>query len=234
MGEASRKRKMAEQMKAQLQAVDREALAKAMKLVVHAITDFHGVDCLLYAKIGAGLLTKLGVPAQAAAGSAVWRVGPGDSDLITHAPELGGAMFVPASAQGQAGMFHAWIEVGDLVIDFTTHSLVDKARMLDEADGGTTQVDWCPPSLWLDKSEMLTMQEVRDHRDAGVCTYVRKEAVEKVVLGGMDEAKLETAVLAALQAYRSVVAGHEVQVIGLGEDGTQTEPAPVALQRMRF
>lgn len=233
MGEAARRRKQADQLNALLASVDRSAAQQAVNQVVSAITDFHGADCLLYASIGAGLLNQLGVPARAAAGSAVWRVGPGDSDLISHAPELGGSMFVPAQAPGKMGMFHAWIEVGDLVIDFSTHALADKARMLDAADGGTTRVDWCPQALWLYKSEMLSLSQVRDHAHAGVCAYVRKDQVESVVLGEMAQTDLEAAVLAALHVYHSACAGQEVRVIGVGENGQQAEPPRGSLQRMR-
>lgn len=233
MGEATRKRKQAEHLKKLLASVDRSALQKAVNQVVRAITDFHGADCLLYASVGAGLLNQLGVPARAAAGSAAWRVGPGDSDLISHAPELAGPQFQPANIVGHAVMFHAWIEVGDHVIDLTTGSLSDKARMLDQADGGSTRVEWCPSALWMDKAQMPSLTSVRDHPTAGVCAYIRKESVEKVVLSSIDTGSLDVAIHAAVHAYRAALTGTPLQVIGVGDDGHQTEPSPGALQRMR-
>lgn len=234
MGEASRKRKLTQALADQLQAVDRDAAHKALDQVVRAITDFHGADCLLYAEIGAGLLAHLGLPARAVAGSAAWRVGPGDSDLISHAPELGGSLFHPEihseHSLVKAAMFHAWIEVGDLVIDFTTGTLRDKARMLDQADGGNTRVDWSPPALWINKAELLPLKAVRDHPHAGVCSYVRHERLESAVLGSIDAQSLEVAIHAAAYAYRAAVDGQKLQVIGMGDDGAQTEPAPRSLR----
>jgi hypothetical protein len=151
MGQAKLKKQILERAAQQASQIDRNLLARAVRQVVGAATDFHGADCLLYALVGAAVLRELGVPAEAAAGSAVWRVGAGDSDVISHAREVAGPAFVQAGVSA-AMQFHAWVEAPGLLVDFSTHTLPLKGAQLDAADGGKTTVDWAPEFLWIDQS----------------------------------------------------------------------------------
>lgn len=230
MGEAKRKRQVTEQAASEVTALRPEELAAAVHQVVGATTDFHGADCLLYAAIGSGALKQLGVDARPVAGSAVWRIGPGDSDTISHAREIQGPLYTPNVA-GQALQFHAWVEAPGLLVDFTTCTLKLKAAQLDAADGGTTRVDWAPDFLWLagprPAAHLRTPAEVNQSYDVGVYAYIRHSDIEEQVLP--DIAKLmddmSSAIAAAVTTYHARCAGHRLNVVGIGNDSSlQTEP----------
>lgn len=218
--------------------VDKERASQAVKQVVSAITDYHGADCLLYAHIGAALLCSLGLDAKCVAGSAIWRVGSGDGDVISHARELHGAKFVQDGAV-KAGVFHAWIEAPGLIIDFSTSTLRSKASQLDAADGGITQVDWCPDFLWHNTNApspsgalLREPKNVNAAPHGGVFNYTRHRDIEAEVLANSSEFKesMKHAVFGAQAAYAAIGRGETLQIIGLSEDGYQEEaPAPAPL-----
>lgn len=237
MGEAKRK-KLAQANSPQvstIQSIDMQSAAKAVQKVTTAVTDFQGADCLLYAHIGAGLLSGLGVPAKAVAGSAAWRVGDGDGDVISHAREINGAVFIQDGAQS-AGMFHAWIETADHVIDFSTHTLRSKAKQLDAADGGTTTVAWCPDFLCIPKgapapssmgSALKKPLQVQQAPYAGVFNYTRHADIEAVVLEEKPEFQdfMQPALNGVRLAYNAIRAGNEFHVLGISKDGEMQEAA---------
>lgn len=237
MGEAKRRQAQCAAGAATLATLRVEELATAVAQVVGATTSFHGADCLLFSAIGAGALRGLGVPAQPVAGSTIWRLGPGDSDTLSHARELAGPLYTPGQS-GQALQFHAWIEAPGLLVDFSTCTLRKKAAMLDVADGGSTRVDWAPPYLWLQESfppeRLKTPMAVNQSFDTGVFCYVRHPDIEAVVLPDIAKLMVDLAssAAAAVTAYRALCAGHKLRVIGIGEDASlQTEPAEVELVR---
>lgn len=204
-------------------------LGQAIAQVVGATTNFHGADCLFYAGVAAKVLQGMGYPARMVAGSAAWRVGPGDGDVISHALELNApgtvnsATFAPANSDAKAVMFHAWVEVGDDIIDFTTASLADKAAQLDKMDGGRTQVDWSPQALWVHKNQCLDLLGVVNAPDSGVCAYQRHEKIEGLVMkDGLKDVDLDGPANAVGIVFRSLKAGRHINVIGLGEGGPQT------------
>lgn len=222
MGEAKRKRQSADTIGPAVDAV-LQPLSEVMHRVIGAMTDSHGADCLLYAQVGAEVLRRLGVPATAEAGTASWRVGPGDGDVISHGAHglpANAVVGVPAGAM-QAGMFHAWINVGTKILDFTTRQLPHKARQLDEMDGNTTQVDWCPPFLWVDRRELQAHVAVAKAPGAGVFSYERNQAIESVVLGGLESEDVEYLAQVALQGLKALQAGQALSVIGLGGEQAQ-------------
>lgn len=225
MGEAKRKREQAEYYSQLLKRVDLNKAAQAVSQVVMAVTDFHGADCLLYAQAGALLLQAHGLPAEPVAGSAAWRVGDGDSDVISHARELRGPQFKPES--GKALLFHAWVHLPGYVIDFSTSTLPRKARELDAADGGTTQVTWAPPFLCVPLSSCRTPREVLMAPKAGVYAYVRHVDIEALVLPELrsDRLSARNLGLATEHTYRALLAGNPIRVIGVDESGAfQEEP----------
>ena len=122
---------------------------------------------MLHAQLARFILQEEGVPTRLVVGEAAWRIGSGDGDVITHSPTVGG--YAPVGVQAMA--YHAWLESGATIIDFSTHSLRVKAAQLDAMDGGTTTVEWCPPYLVIERSAVLTLKEVAQAADAGVAFY---------------------------------------------------------------
>lgn len=237
MGEAKRKRAQASVVAGVAADIDAALAAAAVRQVVGALTDFHGADCLLLAGVTAGLLRELGVPAQVVAGSAAWRVGSGDSDVVSHAFEIKGSLYVPADA-ARAGMFHAWVEAPGVLADFSTCTLRLKAEQLDAADGGTTVVQWAPEYIWeaggTPAGRVRTPREVLMAPLAGVYTYVRHESVEQVVLANKAEreAELKASIFAATQVYAGLRDGRQLRIIGVGEKGQLQEKPPT--EGLRF
>lgn len=194
-------------------------LAQAIQSVVGVTSDSVGTNCVMYAMVGALAMQKLGfTKAKAVAGSALWRVGPGDGDVISHAlstMQPGMGLYSPGVAVKRF-MGHAWIECGDELIDFTTHTLKQKAKMLDAADGGTTLVAWAPTFLWARKNSCLPLGDVSQSYDVGVYGYARDPGVEPVVLRwdgsgtSADEAAAQV-----LLTYNLLQAGHVVHVLGV-------------------
>lgn len=225
MGQA-KQRRAAEAAQAQIMPSAEEfvLIARAMHQVIGAITSAYGADCLMYAGVGAKVLSALGLPAKMVAGSAGWRIGPGDGDSISHALELQGHMSTVGIPEGAkaAGMFHAWVECGDTIIDFTTSSLREKARYLDQMDGGSTAVEWCPEVLVASRRELTSLVDVVQGEKIGAFGYVQHPRIENVVFRD-HAAKMDfdAPAAAVLLAYRSLKAGNELQVFGVGP---QDEP----------
>ena len=231
MGEAKRKKQLAAKSSESQVGIQPDKLAAAVRQVVGAMTDFHGADCLLFSSIGAGALRHLGLEdARPVAGSAAWRVGPGDSDTISHAREVQGPLYMQAVSE-RALQFHAWVEAPGLLADFSMSTLRHKAAQLDAADGGTTAVDWAPEYLWLAGTrppEMLrSPKDVNQSYQVGVYSYVRHPDIEHLVLADLAALMSETAAAsaAAVAAYRALCAGHTLRIASVSEDSTvQTEP----------
>lgn len=199
-------------------------IAQAMQKVIGAITSFHGADCLLTSKVAAAALRKLGYEnAVAVAGSAAWRVGEGDGDVVMHAMEMSHqstGLLKPNSADGvPAGLFHAWVQVNNDIVDFTTACLPAKAHALDAMDGMTTTVDWSPPFLWVDAKTCQSFDEVANGFDVGVFAYRRHAEIEKAVLRPNEEYDPEVPAQAVITVLNSLKAGAVMNVIGLDEHG---------------
>jgi hypothetical protein len=219
--------------------VQQAELAAAVRQVVGAMTDFHGADCLLFAAIGAGAMQQLGCNARPVAGSTAWRVGPGDVDTISHAREISGALYTTGVAL-QTLQFHSWVEAPGLLVDFSTANLRTKASMLDAADGGKTQVDWAPDYLWLEgppgPAMLATPVDVNQSYDVGVYCYVRHADIEAIVLPDIERMMrdLSPAINAAVTSYHALCAGHQIKVVGIGDNASlQTAPQLRELTRYR-
>ncbi|MTJ93908.1 MAG: hypothetical protein F8N36_13780 [Desulfovibrio sp.] len=207
--------------------IDIELVASAVQQVVGAVTDFHGADCLLYAKLGAALLRFLGVQAEAVAGSAAWRVGAGDGDVISHALEVAGQGFVPHNSMGLAAMFHAWIEGPGFLIDFSTCTLKAKAQALDNADGGRTNVEWAPNYLSIDPDNAPALLDramaVVQAAEGGVYFYRRHAQIERVAFAESGDTLIRTLLFAARSAYAAAKRGENIRIVGLVSDGEHQE-----------
>lgn len=201
MGEASRK-KAASKALAAITDLQLRHLAKALRSVIGRIHQGYGNDCPLYAALGAQSLQRLGVEsATAVAGGAVWRVGPGDNDVISAAeaamhPGSVGYAFNSDDPSSRRAMFHAWVDCGMEIVDFTTATLRDAAALLDAADGMSTQVDWVPEFLRVSKTACLPLPDVAQSFEVGVFGYERgPKALEREWLGlkmSPDEQRLCT------------------------------------------
>lgn len=231
MGDAKRRQQTLAASPA-LSFQEQQLLGQAMREVVGAITSFHGSDCMSYAAIGAKALEQLGFPAKMVCGSAAWRVGPGDGDVISHASEVGAPAILPLTTSSnalttspnvKAGMFHAWIEVGPWIVDFTTAALADKAHILDKLDGGTTLVQWAPEVLWVDRNTCSNFDRVVNGFNAGVYGYRRREDIERALMVEFErDFDFGATVPAVLAVYNALKAGHRIQVHGVDSDGLQT------------
>lgn len=242
MGEAKRKRMAAAAgIQPWHQTIDKSRVWEAVRRVVTAVTSSHAADCTLYAIVGAGLLRHLGIDAIAVAGSAAWRVGPGPSDAISHAEEVSGVYYSPTMNGSQRGaLMHAWIWVAATVaepayvVDLTTFQLRQKARALDMMDGGQTQVDFCPDSLWVPADKHASHpQTVVNSYDVGVFTYVRKPRVEADVLNpGLINETLNL-IEGAILIYNELEHGVDTRVIGICNDGSLQERDSVTMKPLR-
>lgn len=137
-----------------------------MKLTSSASANF-GADCVLHAQLAQAILQEEGITTRLVVGEAAWRIGAGDGDVIAHSPKIGG--YAPAGSKALA--FHAWLESESAIIDFSTHSLRAKAAQLDALDGGKTSVDWSPPYLVLERTQVVPLNEVAQAASAGVAFY---------------------------------------------------------------
>ena len=142
-------------------------LSEALRKLTVSTSAHLGADCMLHANLAQRFLSDHGIATRVVVGEAAWRVGPGDGDVIVHCPAIHGY----AVANVAALAYHAWLDDGDNVIDFTTHTLVHKAQQLDAFDGGKTCVAWCPPFLVVPRAQLQTLNEVTMAANQGVCCY---------------------------------------------------------------
>ena len=146
--------------------------------------------------------------------------------VIVHAIEAQGPKFAPAMAP-QALPFHAWVEIEDNILDFTTWTLKAKARILDSLDGGSTSVEWSPDYLVVPATSSSSLQEVQCGFEAGLYAYVRHPEIEEIVhrrSPGVE--RIAPLVAGVIHAYRASLHGATVAVVGVNRDGSfQTEAA---------
>ncbi len=160
--------------------VDIPRLAAAMRKYAMAASDRLGSDSYIHAAIVREILTQIGFDSHVVVGHAAWRVGPGDSDVILHAPTPG--MVVPSNALP----YHVWLEMDGALLDVTTYQLRLKAEQLDAQDGGQTTVNWCPDFLFVPKSSISPLKDVIQ-KDAGMYHYERNQRMESSVNQGVHE-----------------------------------------------
>lgn len=154
--------------------LDRDAFARAVRKLFTAAGTAPGVDCLQHAVIAQAALKALGIEAQLRAGYAAWRVdGVASNAVVAHHPK-GTAIPGPDNEF----MYHAWLQVGQDLVDFTTYQLAEKVRQMDAADGQHTPVSWVPEYLWVPAKSGASFADVRDGRQAGLYHYKRDLAVE--------------------------------------------------------
>lgn len=154
-----------------------EPIAAAIRKLANAASGDYGKDCFLHALLAQKALKELsGIQTKIVVGFAAWRVGNGDSDVISHAP-MPGMVY-----QGEDALpYHAWLVAGDYLLDFSTYQLHEKAAQLDALDGGKTRVDWCPDYLIVKHNKSSSLSLVQQHR-AGLFYYEQKIMLERKVM----------------------------------------------------
>lgn len=182
-------------------------LACALQKLTTSASPHVGADCMLQAMLAQRILQDCGIDTRVVVGEAAWRVGPGDGDVITHSPQIGG--FAPANAKALA--YHAWLEMESTIIDFTTHSLKFKAKALDAMDGGTTNVVWCPPYLVIQREETASLKAVGQAPKEGISCYHELPGLyEFMVAKGLKQDVDESDVLLLQLIFQN----SEMEVIG--------------------
>lgn len=198
---------------AQLAVIHQIAAALGKLMPCGASLNF-GADCLLHAALAQRILAEHDMIARLVVGEAAWRVGPGDDDVIVHSPFVGGQ--APTNA-GLAVPFHAWLELGSTVLDFSTHSLRHKAAQLDAQDGGKTTVAWCPTHLVIAKSETKTLQEVAQAPLEGVALYRELPRLHELML---QRGKLVDVDEDDVNMFRFIFKNTSMVVIGFPAEST--------------
>lgn len=195
MGESRRRQQAAsEQLASVKEAADRAGLA--IRKLATAASGSLGMDCVVHSELGRILLEDQGlVTARIVVGEAAWRTGPGDGDMVAHVRSVPGHL-PPGAGPGSVGFaFHAWVQVGDILVDFTTYLLKLKASQLDAMDGQHTLVEWCPQILVAPVSEVSSFDRTLKAHSAGYFFYKHDPQVQATVLRGltMDEADVHHA-----------------------------------------
>lgn len=168
--------------------VDLSRLSSAIRRLATAASERFGSDCYIHAALAQAILARLGVESTVVAGYAIFRVGPGNSDIIMHAPSPG---MIP---QPVGITYHAWLEIGDYILDITTYQIPAKCAQLDELDGGTTVATWYPDYLFVPRRSISLMHDVIQ-LTAGLYRYEQNTEVEAIILRDvleLDEEDIET------------------------------------------
>ena len=203
MGESKRKQQRQTVLLPELQvAVGR--VASAIRRLALAASGYLGSACYLHAEMGRLLLADFGFKATLVSGYAAWRVGPGDGDVISHTLHTQG--FLPPGAQGF--VYHIWLDCAGFLIDLSTYQLAQKGAALDEADGGHTDVQWCPLYLLLSRDQVKSYREVAMALGPGVAYYEADPSLAKR-LGPTFEVDPSD-----LSAARLLMANPEMQALG--------------------
>lgn len=165
-------------------------VANALQKLAHASSVQYGGDCHLHAVLGKVLMQDLGFECRVVVGQAAWRVGDGDGDVLSHLADAQG--WAP---NGMAALgYHVWLQWGEFIVDFSSYQLPEKARQLDQADGGHTNVEWAPDHLILHRSEVRSFRDVQQlHK--GLSFYYPDSRLEKRVMSGfvLEESTVATA-----------------------------------------
>lgn len=208
MGESKRKKQQQAVLLPDLQAAV-SRVASAIRRLALAASGYLGSDCYLHAEMGRLLLADLGFKATLVSGYAAWRVGPGDGDVISHTLHTQG--FLPPGAQGF--VYHIWLDCAGFLVDFSTYQLTQKGVSLDIADGGHTEVQWCPPYLLLSRDQVRSYREVAMALNPGVAYY---ETDDSLVERLGPPFKIDPA---DLNAARLLMANPEMQALGPNDIG---------------
>lgn len=184
-----------------------ERLAVAIRKLTTSASAHYGADCMMQAQLTQCILREQGIETRIVVGEAAWRVGPGDGDAIVHSPRIGG--HAPVGTRALA--YHAWLEYGDTILDFTTHSLKAKAQALDATDGGKTEVLWAPAVLVMPRDETVPLNEFIQTPVVGTACYTELPKLREFIEATAPIGKPDPA---DLQALRILFQNPETHVVG--------------------
>lgn len=217
MGEARRRKaeqdRKRQAVAASLEGFNKEAFARAIRKMYTATSTRLGVDCASHAQVARAALALLGIEAELRFGDAAWRInGKAPHGVVAHLQ--GQATYVEPDPEGdaRAAPFHAWLVIGDDLVDFTTYQLPAKAAAIDAADGKHTEVEWAPENLWVPLSTVQPYPAVRDGYTAGLYHYRSDPSVGRLVQGGasVDDEDVQT----LLMLYNLFDSGAETEIYG--------------------
>ncbi len=180
---------------------NKEAFALAAQKLFTASSASLNKDCYGHALLAHHALNALGIQSEVIVGYAAWRVdGQAPGAVISH--HVAGAIIPEPGAE----VYHAWLKVGNDIVDLTTYQLTQKAAILDSYDGQVTPVNWCPDFLWVKKNTVSTYQRVAQGFKAGLYSYDRIIALEKrIKQSALPVCNEEIATL--LMIYRTLLNG---------------------------
>lgn len=201
MGESRRRHQELVSNLAKAQAAA-EVVGPAMKKLALAASSNVGSDCLMHAELSRLALADLGLEAVLVVGSAAWRLGHGEGDVVAHNYKVKGYL-PPGATRGFA--YHAWLRFGDVLLDFTTYQLSRKAAELDAGDQGHTTVEWCPDMLVVPMSAVSTFDQVAAATGPGVFYYEHVPQMQTRVTVGLQHDSADLAALKLIMANPSVI-----------------------------
>jgi hypothetical protein len=179
MGEARQRARREAAQRARFGTIDFPRVAAAVRSLMAAAPPGQEADAFAHAELARQLLLSEGLDAEVVVGFAAWRVGPGEGDIVIQ----GSGRATAAAEQSETGnehAHHAWLETGGHVFDVTTYQLARKAAGLDQRDGKTTNVTWCPDFVLVPRDELSSFARVRQEV-AGRMYYERDAYLQTVV-----------------------------------------------------
>lgn len=181
MGQAKRKAAIRSAQNELIEQVDFARVAAAIRKLATAASGNFGSDCYTHTVLAAEILRRLGVEAAIKIGTAGWRVGSGDCDVILHRQ-------VPGMIPQPGGVaYHAWILIRDhYIFDPTTYQLPEKSRHMDFLDGGNTTVEWAPDYLLAHVSTVSSLKNVIQLH-AGLYHYAEDQSLTQLILSTAPE-----------------------------------------------
>jgi len=164
--------------------IDAMAMAQVVARVMRAASDRRGSDCTVHAAM---LAEMIGPEARIVLGHAAWRVGQGAGDVIAHHPAANGAVQV-----GGAFMGHAWVELGDWIIDATAWQWGHKLAVLDALDGRRSLVAWPAEMLAIDRKSIKSFWHVQQSNKFAA-HYEEVPGMDRFMCGPVDRVALALA-----------------------------------------
>ncbi len=174
------------ELTAQLKALPLDLLARSIQKLAQASSPAVGRDCVLHAYLCQGIIRRLGVQTQLVIGDAAWRVGPGDGDVIVHSQQHG------TQLDSVGAGYHAWLQAGNWLLDFTTYQFASKGQRMTAMDGIPMRVDWNPSYLFRPLKQISPFATVVQ-KNAGLFYYQQNQAMQDHILAGFvpDDSDIE-------------------------------------------
>lgn len=138
-------------------SIDRLALSSSIKYIMNTCKYDPEHNCNLIASIAQKILKHYGIESELIGGYSAWRVNTFDDNAVY----AGNYYRHPYKSNDFRLFGNFWLEVDDNIVDFSMFWLPNKFITLDRINMRRTVIDWCPPYLWIPKSELLTIHQLR-------------------------------------------------------------------------